>query len=380
MADAAMERGSRYAMVRVLGEGSQAVTYEATDMQTGQSVAIKRFDLRNARAWKEVELAEREARVLSTLQHPLLPRYVDHYERSGGFHLVMERVEGETLDARLRRKGALSENEVWGFLHCAREALAYLHRRPSPIVHRDVKPSNVVRRASDGAYVIVDFGSVSERFQRASGGSTVVGTLGYMAPEQVHGAALPQTDVYAVGATALAALAGVEADHFQRAGLGVDVRATLAARGRTASPALIPALEQMLEPDPRRRPTSVGAAWRAPVSAPVVQGIDDRAAAKSIRKLLWVLLLPMWMLFSSLGALGFEVLPPVLMMLSIVFLTIIGWEDATLIQLALKRRRERLAAPRTRVSTPPRELRARVATASWEDELEPQLEARAMSV
>jgi serine/threonine protein kinase len=375
-------------MVRVLGEGSQAVTYEATDMQTGQSVAIKRFDLRNARAWKEVELAEREARVLATLQHPLLPRYVDHYERSGGFHLVMERVEGETLDARLRRKGALPESEVWGFLHCAREALAYLHRRPAPVVHRDVKPSNVVRRASDGAYVIVDFGSVSERFQRASGGSTVVGTLGYMAPEQVHGAALPQTDVFAVGATALAALAGVEADHFQRDGLGVDVRATLAARGRTASPALVHALEQMLEPDPRRRPTSVGAACRAPisspVSSPVVQGIDDRAAAKSIRKLLWVLLLPMWMLFSALGALGFPVLPPVLMMLSIVFLTIIGWEDATLIQLALKRRRARLAAPRVRVSVPPRALPTRIETsrASWEDdeELQPRLQARALSV
>src|SRR5207253_11127539 len=130
--------------------------------------------------WKDVELAEREARVLATLDHPLVPRYFEHFEEDGALYLVMERVEGETLDAIRKRGGALPEAEVRRFLSCAERALSYLHRRGSPVVHRDVKPRNIVRRP-DGDYVFVDFGAVSELLVRC-GSSTIVGTMGYMAP------------------------------------------------------------------------------------------------------------------------------------------------------------------------------------------------------
>ena len=66
-------RAGRYAVRAILGEGAQGVTYDATDTQNGRSVAIKRFDVRGARGWKDVELAERETRVLATLDHPLVP-------------------------------------------------------------------------------------------------------------------------------------------------------------------------------------------------------------------------------------------------------------------------------------------------------------------
>src|SRR5438552_9969439 len=87
--------GGRYVVKGLLGEGSQGATYEATDTQSGRTVAIKRFDVRGARSWKDVELAEREARVLATLDHPLVPRYFEHFEEDGALYLVMERVEGE---------------------------------------------------------------------------------------------------------------------------------------------------------------------------------------------------------------------------------------------------------------------------------------------
>ena len=106
----------RYVVKRLLGEGAQGATYEATDAETRGAVAIKRFDVRGARSWKDVELAEREARVLATLDHPLVPRYIEHFEDADALYLVMEKVEGETLDAIRRREGALQESEVRRFL------------------------------------------------------------------------------------------------------------------------------------------------------------------------------------------------------------------------------------------------------------------------
>src|SRR5271170_4863871 len=86
-------RAGRYLVKQKLGGGSQGTTYEATDAQTGERVAIKRFDVRGATKWKDVELAEREARVLATLDHPLVPRYLANFEENGSLYLVMAKVE-----------------------------------------------------------------------------------------------------------------------------------------------------------------------------------------------------------------------------------------------------------------------------------------------
>jgi hypothetical protein len=291
----------RYVVRGVLGEGAQGTTYDAVDERDNRPVAIKRFDVRGAKSWKDVELAEREARVLATIDHPLVPKYLEHFEENESLFLVMEKIEGETMEAMRARTGALSEEEVRRFLTCADRALSYLHGRSSPIVHRDVKPRNVVRRP-DGSYVFVDFGTVSELMAR-KGSSTVVGTIGYMAPEQLQGRAMPASDVYAVGATALAALTGADPDTLPHRGLKIDVRAALGGR---ASEGMIATLEQMIEPDPDRRAPSVGAALErtaitsgvAPaVAAPTgpkasKKGRDvssEDAAVKSIGRLLWVL-------------------------------------------------------------------------------------------
>ena len=82
-------RGGRYAIVGELGAGSQAETFDAVDKQAGRPVAIKRFQVRGAKSWKDVELAEREARVLATLSHPSLPVYIEHFEEDGALYLVM---------------------------------------------------------------------------------------------------------------------------------------------------------------------------------------------------------------------------------------------------------------------------------------------------
>jgi hypothetical protein len=245
-------RSGRYALIRVLGEGAQAATLEAVDKRDGRLVAIKRFRVRGARSWKEVELAEREAHVLASIAHPQIPRYVEHFEEGGELFLVTERIEGEDLLSLRKRGVRTSEAEVVRFLRDASSALDYLHGLSPPVVHRDIKPSNVMRRP-DGSYALVDFGSVRDRMKPA-GGSTVVGTFGYMAPEQFQGRAMPASDVYAAGATALSMLTGREPEELPHKGLAIDVKAAV---GPGVSTALVSALSAMLEPDPDKRATRI---------------------------------------------------------------------------------------------------------------------------
>jgi serine/threonine protein kinase len=261
LAAGALLKDGRYAVVRTLGRGAQAATLEAVDRREGRPVAIKRFGIRGAE-WKDIELAEREAHVLATLSHPALPGYIDYFEEQGCLHLVMERIEGESL-AELRRRGPLPSEQVLRLLHDAASALDYLHGRAPPVIHRDIKPGNVIRRP-DGSHCLVDFGSVGDTL-KPEGGSTVVGTFGYMAPEQFQGRALPTSDVYAAGATALALLTGTEPEKLPHRGLAIDVRAALGAR---ADPRWIRVLERMLEPDPDRRAKSITPLLRELQAAP----------------------------------------------------------------------------------------------------------------
>lgn len=246
-------RDGRYAVIGLLAEGSQGATLDAVDKRDGRPVAIKRFQVRGARSWKDVELAEREARVLRRLSHPALPAHVEHFEEGGALYLVMEKIEGETLAALRHRHGSLDRTEVLRFLHDVASVLDYLHGHNPPVIHRDIKPGNVIRRP-DGSYAVVDFGSVRDRL-KPKGGSTVVGTFGYMAPEQFQGRALPASDVYAVGATAITLLSGVEPEELPHQGLRIDVGAALPNRQDAA---LARALQAMLEPNPDQRATALG--------------------------------------------------------------------------------------------------------------------------
>jgi serine/threonine protein kinase len=256
-------RGDRYAVIRLLGEGGQAATFEAVDKKEGKPVAIKRFRVRGAKSWKEVELAEREARVLASLSHPGLPRYVEHFEEKGELFLVTEKIEGESLLAMQKRGATLSPSDIVRLLRETSEILDYLHGRSPPVVHRDIKPSNVLRRP-DGSFALIDFGAVRDKM-KPEGGSTVVGTFGFMAPEQFQGRAMAASDVYAVGATALTMLTGTQPEDLPHKGLAIDV---VGAIGKTADPALVNALQQMLEPDPDKRASKI---------APLLSGLRDVA-------------------------------------------------------------------------------------------------------
>lgn len=269
----------RFIIGAPIGQGAQGHTFDGIDTHAAEgtrsrAVAIKRFDVRGATSWKDVELAEREARVLKALDHPRLPAYVDHFEQDGALYLVMEKIAGESLAEMKKRGAVLDEDEVLRLLRDASEVLDYLHGRAPPVIHRDLKPGNVVRRP-DGSFAFVDFGAVRDKL-RPKGGSTVVGTFGYMAPEQVQGRALPASDVYAIGATALSMLTGSEPEDLPHRGLAIDVRAALRqSRGERASARIAPLLERMLDPDPDRRASRI---------APLLSGSRRDPASEGARR------------------------------------------------------------------------------------------------
>src|SRR4029077_16575804 len=142
----------------------------------------------------------------------------------------------------------LSQLELRDVMVRCLEILDYLHTRTPAVVHRGLKPSNIVR-APDGKIALVDFGGVLEA-ARDRGGATIVGTFGYMAPEQLHGRATAATDIYALGATIVALAGGVEPEDVPRKGLMMDLAKPLPA----TDPSLRAALIAMTDPDPDKRP------------------------------------------------------------------------------------------------------------------------------
>jgi serine/threonine protein kinase len=242
--------GGRYRLGPQLGKGSQGEIFLARDDKAkgadAREVIVKRLTPKGS--WKSFELFEREAKVLAQLRHAGVPRHLATIEEPPGtFNLVMQRAPGENLrDLTARRR--LSQLELRDVLIRALEILDYLHTRSPPVVHRDIKPSNIVR-APDGRVALVDFGGVLEA-ARDKGGSTIVGTFGYMAPEQLHGQATPATDIYALGATIVALAGGIEPEDVPRKGLRMNLDKHLPA----LDPGFRHALVQMTDPDPDKRP------------------------------------------------------------------------------------------------------------------------------
>lgn len=205
------ETFGRYRVLRRLGRGGMGTVYLAHDTQLDRAVALKVPRLGTDDSGLRARF-EREARAAAALDHPHLCPVFDVGEIGGVPYLTMPFVEGEALDDRLRRAGPLPLREAAGLAARLARALAAAHR--AGVVHRDVKPANVLLRP-DGAPVVVDFG-LARRLAAADPRLTVPGavlcTPAYASPEQLGGRvdeAGPASDIYSLGALLYEMLAGL---------------------------------------------------------------------------------------------------------------------------------------------------------------------------
>ncbi|MEZ4380404.1 MAG: serine/threonine-protein kinase [Nannocystaceae bacterium] len=209
----------RYWLDVLLGAQGSARTFRASDSaHAGRAVIVKELALHGAKGWKEVELFERSVKVLRGLCDltPGIPRYVDHFDTARGgevrYYLVYEWIPGESLAARLAAGERFDEARARALARELLATLAAIHGLSPPIVHRDVKPANVIDRGAaaegDGRprYVLIDFDLVQDRLRPGGGSTMSLGTAGYAPLEQLMGRALPASDLYGLGATLVALL------------------------------------------------------------------------------------------------------------------------------------------------------------------------------
>ncbi len=196
----------RYTLERVIGRGGSGTVHLALDEVLGRRVAMKRIGVIPGSDNAELERAEREARLAAALNHPHVVSVFDLVDEHDVRWLVMEYVDGQTLSERVRATGPLETGEAATLIGQTADALVEAHR--SGIVHRDVKPSNIL--LANGAAKLNDFGIArSSDDESLTQTGLVTGSPAYLAPEVASGSsATPASDVWSLGATLYHAVTG----------------------------------------------------------------------------------------------------------------------------------------------------------------------------
>ncbi len=243
---------SRYTLKQCLGAGTHSWVYAAEATHSPKPLIVKELRVSKLENWKNLELFERETEILKALRHPRIPAYVDSFQLESVGHvscvLVTEAVAGKSVEHKLEQGWRPTSAEIWDLAAQVLEILCYLAESALPVVHRDIKPSNLILNAA-GEVFLIDFGAVQNRLMSQSGGgSTIIGTFGYMAPEQFAGAATPQTDLYGLGATLLRLLSGRHPVEIPSEGTGLDFRSFV-----QVEPFYLHWLEHCLKPLPQAR-------------------------------------------------------------------------------------------------------------------------------
>src|SRR5215213_7627854 len=187
----------RYKIIRKLGSGGMATVYLAEDQELGRGVAIKILNERHANDEQFVERFRREAKNAAGLSHPNIVSVFDRGEAEGTYYIAMEHLKGRNLKELL---GARGPAPVHIAVDVARQVLAALgHAHDNGIVHRDIKPHNVMID-DDRRVKVTDFGIARAGASQMTEAGSIVGTAQYLSPEQARGGGVDQrSDLYSVG-------------------------------------------------------------------------------------------------------------------------------------------------------------------------------------
>src|SRR5947209_6377706 len=205
----------RYEIVRRIGGGGMGAVYLAKDRHLGDAPrAVKEMvesHLDPLQHEKAIGDFKRESLLLTSLEHPSIPTIYDYFydDEKERFYLVMKYISGGDIAGRLRNapNGRIDEKTVAEWSMQAADVLDYLHKRPKPIIYRDLKPANLMIDGNTGRVMLIDFG-IARWVAPQEKGVTAVGTMGYAPPELFSGKAEPRTDIYSLGATMFHLLTG----------------------------------------------------------------------------------------------------------------------------------------------------------------------------
>jgi serine/threonine protein kinase len=253
----------RYEVEKIISFGGFGVTYLVQDqdcfneLRVLKELSTKNF-LNQETGQQAEKLFQREAYVLLNLQHPGIPKLYAYFKDGIHAYLVQDYIPGHTLLEDISfRQNPFSEEEAIGILLEVADILDYLHSRNPPIIHRDIKPQNLIRHIN-GRLQLIDFGAVCQLAGQNSG-NTIIGSPGYTPPEQFYGQAMPQSDLYALGATIVYLLTGVSPDRlFNLKTAHFEWESYVQASGEFAQ-----ILNSLLSPFVEKRPPSAAELKRA---------------------------------------------------------------------------------------------------------------------
>ena len=254
----------KYEILECLGRGSQGEVYRGKRLGDGSEVAIKVMHIKSVKNWKMYELFDREAKVLSTIHVDGVAKFYEAIEDLNGPDpvsvIVQQYIDGHALSEFIKAHHRFLLSDIADILIQLTSILESLHALNPPVIHRDIKPSNIMLQDTAHGYRVwlIDFGAVANPVIK-DGGSTLAGTYGYMAPEQLMGQPKPASDLYSMAVMAFYLLTGVAPESLEIA----DFRLLIDPHLQNLPFSVTLLLRQMLEPHIDQRLTDTKTIRRA---------------------------------------------------------------------------------------------------------------------
>lgn len=290
----------KYIILSKVGQGGMSVVYMAINEKANKTWAVKEVrkdGVLDFEAVKQGLVAETD--ILKKLSHPNLPSIIDVIDTDDSFIIIMDYIQGNSLNKALKEYGAQPQEYVieWAKQLC--DVLGYLHSRKPPIIYRDMKPSNIMLKP-DGNVTLIDFGTAREFKEKNLADTTCLGTVGYAAPEQFGGMGQTdaRTDIYCLGATLYHLVTGCNPSEPP-----YEMKPI-----REINPALSSGLERIILKCTQRNPEDrYQSAAELMYALDHYEEIDDKYRKKQKKKLLsFILTLTMAIIF-AIGGLTFNI-------------------------------------------------------------------------
>ncbi|MEL6879463.1 MAG: serine/threonine-protein kinase [Cyanobacteria bacterium J06607_10] len=264
----------QFEVTQRLGRGGFGTTYLAKDMTASPAMpcVLKQIRYRTKKnptdplppnpaivQERHQRRFQKEARMMARLgRHSQMPCILEHFTENGQFYIVQEHIPGNTLSKELHQEGPQSEAQAKAFLQAMIPIIRYVHKHN--LLHLDIKPSNIIRRSSDNALVLIDFGAVRRQAKKGELPQSCSGTVGFSPAEQLAGKPVPASDVYSLGVTCLYLLTGISPIDLATSPKGQNLRWKESVQ---VSEHFSQILQKMLAPDVQHRYQSIDELDRA---------------------------------------------------------------------------------------------------------------------